>query len=145
MVGTPFKMKGFSGFGNSPLKQDTGKGKFKKEKGTLKKSKTIEMPDALTPKSKAVEMPTPDWEDPRERAVEMPTPDWKDPRERTVSPKGDPYEYKYHQVSTPVPGEPSMEYPMIKYGYSTRKKGSKKWTQTEGKTSKAISKLFKSD
>jgi|TARA_Y100000310_G_scaffold10031_1_gene10737 hypothetical protein len=131
MAGTPFKMKGFSGFGNSPLKQDTGKGKFKKEKGTLKKSKTIEMPFFT--------------KNPKSKAVEMPTPDWKDPRERTVSPKGDPYEYKYHQVSTPVPGEPSMEYPMIKYGYSTRKKGSEKWIQTEGKTSKAISKLFKSD
>ena len=34
-MGTPFKMKGFSGFGNSPMKQDTGK-KLLKEKKTQK-------------------------------------------------------------------------------------------------------------
>jgi len=34
MANSPFKMAGFSGFGNSPLKQDK-----KKEKGTLKKKK----------------------------------------------------------------------------------------------------------
>ena len=34
MAKSPFKLNGFSGFGNSPLKQD-----FKNEKGTLKKKK----------------------------------------------------------------------------------------------------------
>ena len=50
MTGTPFKMKGFSGFGNSPVKQDE---KMMKKEGKIKQTVTPPHPKhPATPPSK---------------------------------------------------------------------------------------------